>query len=194
MQLSKWNPFKFTRKKSDKEAKAEKPAPAAAKAPEPAPAAITPAFPSDWMKEFFQAPAWLEPWRSQSFFPFENLERWFGDFTPSSFRPSIDVIDEGNALRITCDLPGLEDKDVKVTVDDGYLTISGEKKLETKSEKEGCYRLERAYGSFRRVLPLPSDVRRDGIEATMAKGVLTVKIPKAATTTPTERSIPVNAS
>ena len=199
MQLSKWNPFKFTRKKEVQKTEAQKTE--AQKAPSPpaqpeaaAQAAITPALPGDWMRNFFQSPMWMDPWRIGAFSGFQDLDRWFGDFSPPAFRPSIDVVDEGKMLRVTCELPGLEDKDVKVTVEDGALTISGEKKLESKTEKEGCYRLERSYGSFKRVLPLPSDVKSEDIEAKMQNGVLTVRIPKAEQARPVEKNIPINGS
>jgi HSP20 family protein len=112
--------------------------------------------------------------------PFQALERWFGDFSPHVFQPRIDVVDEDEALRISADLPGMERKDVEVLAEDGFLVLRGEKKHEAKSEEKGCFRLERAFGTFQRVIPLPDDVELDGAEAKFNNGVLTLRLPKGA--------------
>jgi len=70
------------------------------------------------------------------------------------------------------------------TVEDDVLVLRGEKKVEAQTEEEGCYRLERAYGRFQRLIPLPDGVEVDKVEATFAKGVLTIQVPKAATAKP----------
>ena len=199
MQLSNWNPFKFNRsKKTSKDKGTEKTKQVAKSQTETtalAPSAPPPLLARDWMRNFFTASPWMDAWMGGDVFePFESLDRWFGDFSPDLFRPRVDVTDEGKMLRITAELPGLDDKDVKVTVDDGQLTITGEKKVESKTEKADCYRVERAYGSFRRVLPLPSDVDRDKVEASMDKGVLTVRIPKAEKASVTARTVPIQKS
>lgn len=110
--------------------------------------------------------------------PFQALDRWFGDFSPAVFQPRIDVVDEDDALRISADLPGMERKDVEVLVEDGFLVLRGEKKHETQSNEKGCFRLERAFGSFQRVIPLPDNVALDQAEARFNKGVLTLRLPK----------------
>jgi HSP20 family protein len=104
--------------------------------------------------------------------------RWFGDFTPSLFQPRIDVVDEGEALRITAELPGMERKDLEILTEDGFLVLRGEKRQEANEREKGCYRLERAFGGFQRVLPLPEDVDVQRAEATFANGVLTLRLPK----------------
>lgn len=119
-----------------------------------------------------------------------EIDRLFDDFTrgfPSFSRgvapalvPSMDVTETDKEIEITAELPGLEEKDVQVNVADNILTIKGEKKVE-KEEKDKNYRLvERSYGSFSRTLELPDGVNTDGIKAGIAKGVLTVTIPKPA--------------
>jgi HSP20 family protein len=92
----------------------------------------------------------------------------------------MDVTESDKQIEITAELPGLEEKDVKVNVADGVLTISGEKKAE-KEEKDKNYRMvERSYGAFSRTLDLPEGVDPGAIKATLAKGVLKVSIPKPA--------------
>ena len=107
-----------------------------------------------------------------------QLDRWFGDFSPHLFHPRIDLVDDGDALRLTAELPGMERQDVEILVEEDALVLPGEKKLESTSEEQGCYRLERAFGSFQRVIPLPDGVDTAQAEARFDKGVLTIRLPK----------------
>ena len=92
----------------------------------------------------------------------------------------MDVTETDKQIEITAELPGLEEKDVQINVADNLLTIRGEKKAE-KEEKDKNYRLiERSYGSFERTLELPDGVNTDAIQASIAKGVLKVTVPKPA--------------
>ena len=94
--------------------------------------------------------------------------------------PSTNVTETDKEIEITAELPGLEEKDVQVNFADGVLTIRGEKRAE-KEEKDANHRLvERSYGSFERSIELPAAVKPEDVEATMAKGVLTVKVAKPA--------------
>jgi HSP20 family protein len=111
--------------------------------------------------------------------PFQ-LDRWFGDYSPVTFQPRLDVVDEGSALRISADLPGIDPKDIEVLAENGFLILRGEKKHESSSEEKGCYRVERAFGAFQRVLPLPQDVDLDRAQAKFDKGVLTLRLPKTS--------------
>lgn len=108
----------------------------------------------------------------------------FGGFaTPTfdrSFSPSMEVTETDDAIQISTEVPGMDEKDIDISVADGTLTIRGEKKFE-KDEKRKDYRLvERSYGSFRRAVALPSGVDPSKIKASMAKGVLTIEAPKSA--------------
>ena len=105
---------------------------------------------------------------------------WFGDFAPAFFEPRIDVVEDGEALRITAELPGLGPPDLEVIVEDGFLVLRGEKRVDAAQDEKGCYRLERAFGHFQRVLPLPDGVDVDRAEARFANGVLTLTLPKKA--------------
>ena len=90
--------------------------------------------------------------------------------------PKVEVKENGKSYAVTVELPGLDDKDVKVQVDGDLLTISGEKKVEQSDDK--THYSERSYGSFTRSFTLPPDADRNGISATFAKGVLTLEIAK----------------
>ena len=92
--------------------------------------------------------------------------------------PKVEVQENGKSYTISVELPGLDQKDVKVLVEDDMLTISGEKHVERSDEK--THYSERSYGGFTRAFTLPSDADHDGISANFAKGVLTLHIPKSA--------------
>lgn len=92
--------------------------------------------------------------------------------------PKVEVQENGKSYTISVELPGLDQKDVKVLVEDDMLTISGEKHVERSDEK--THYSERSYGGFTRAFTLPSDADRDGISANFSKGVLTLHIPKSA--------------
>jgi HSP20 family protein len=93
--------------------------------------------------------------------------------------PKVEVRENGKAYTVTIELPGLDEKDIKVQVDDDVLTVSGEKKVEHTDEK--THYSERSYGSFTRAFTLPADADTDAVAARFAKGVLTLEIGKAAT-------------
>jgi HSP20 family protein len=120
-------------------------------------------------------------------FGMPTLRRFF-DAAPnwtyeSSFNfptPAVDVTEDDKAYKITAELPGLEEKDVNVTVTGGMLTIKGEKSYEKDEKNKNRHVSERAYGSFERSFALPDGVDTDKVAADMAKGVLTVMLPKTA--------------
>lgn len=92
--------------------------------------------------------------------------------------PSMDVSETKDNFVVKAELPGLEAKDVNVTISGDLLTIKGEKKKEEEEKDEQSYCAERYYGSFQRVFRLPTSVQADKVEATFDKGVLKVSIPK----------------
>lgn len=91
-----------------------------------------------------------------------------------------DVVETDGAVELSIELPGMEMKDIELTVGDDLLTLKGEKKIERKEEKKGYYLSERSYGSIYRTVPLPPGVDSDKAEAVFKNGVLTVKVPKTA--------------
>jgi HSP20 family protein len=112
---------------------------------------------------------------------FDEFSRGFGHLT--GFRsgelvPAMNVSETNGEIEFTAELPGMEDKDVEVTLSDNVLTIRGEKKAE-KEEKEKDYRVfERSFGSFSRSFEVPAGVEPSAIKASIEKGVLTVTFPK----------------
>lgn len=94
------------------------------------------------------------------------------------FSPRVNISENKKEIKVSAEIPGVEEKDVKVDLDENVLTIQGEKKDELEEEGDNWYRIERSSGSFRRVIPLPSDVDGEKAKATFKKGVLTVKLPK----------------
>jgi HSP20 family protein len=97
--------------------------------------------------------------------------------------PAVDIVDRQTTYEITADLPGFVKKNIEVTISNSNLTISGEKQDEKEEKKTDYYLRERLFGSFERSFRIPEDVDRAKIEATFAKGLLTVtlgKKPKAA--------------
>jgi HSP20 family protein len=117
-----------------------------------------------------------------------EIDRIFEDFTPAltlggeatSVRCKMDLAETKDGLELTCEVPGLEEKDIAVNIADGLLTVSGEKRFE-REEKDTAYRfIERGYGSFSRSIELPPGVKAEDIKATLAKGVLKVMVPTPA--------------
>jgi HSP20 family protein len=92
--------------------------------------------------------------------------------------PAIDVIEHPDSFTVHCDLPGIDQKDIDISIASGILTIKGEKRSDQKSENGKIYKKETWEGSFQRTLSLPSVVEADGVEATFTDGVLTINLPK----------------
>jgi HSP20 family protein len=112
-------------------------------------------------------------------------------FTRGVF-PPLNVAETDKSVVVSLEAPGMTEEDIDIEVMGNQITISGEKKLESKTDGKELRRIERQYGKFSRTVTLPSAVRADGIEAVYSKGVLTVTIPKAQET-PTKK-IKVRAS
>jgi len=93
--------------------------------------------------------------------------------------PSIDVSENDKGIEVTAELPGVDEKDVEVTLADNLLTIKGEKKSEREEKEEGSYVSERSYGSFQRSFSLPYEVDAGKVEAKFDKGVLKISLPKS---------------
>jgi HSP20 family protein len=103
--------------------------------------------------------------------------------------PPMDLVEAEDHFVLKADLPGLTEGDVNIEVQDGTLTISGERKAEHEQREKGWYRIERSFGSFNRSLTLPDGVDPDRIEASFSNGVLEVHIPKPEERKPRRISI-----
>jgi HSP20 family protein len=111
-----------------------------------------------------------------------GLRRW---------HPAMDLVETDEHFVLRADLPGVDENDVKVELEDNVLTISGERRHEQEVRNGGCYRIERASGAFARTLTLPEGVEADAVQASFDKGVLEVRIPKPAERKPRRVAISV---
>ncbi|MFP3942528.1 MAG: Hsp20/alpha crystallin family protein [Alphaproteobacteria bacterium] len=114
-------------------------------------------------------------------------------FLPMS-SPHTDVAETDDEIEITAELPGLDEKDVEVTLTQDAVTIRGEKKAEHEEKRKDYYMSERSWGAFHRSIPLPSGVDTDRAEARFDRGVLTVRLPKTAEAREKVRRIEVKGS
>jgi HSP20 family protein len=148
-------------------------------------------------KEAAREKGGLIPWR-----PFTETTRWqdeiermFGSFLGSRLLPSwdgrrwlsmgldisapvVDLFDEKDEVVVKAELPGMAKDDIEIDISDHQLTVKGEKKKEEKIKEENYYCSERSYGSFMRVLDLPSEVQSDKVHASYKNGVLEIRLPK----------------
>ena len=95
------------------------------------------------------------------------------------WNPAVDVYEDKDNVFVKAELPGMKKEEIEVSLHDGSLSISGERKSEKKSEDAGTYRSERFAGRFHRTLTLPSQVKADAVTANYQDGVLTITLPKA---------------
>ncbi len=125
------------------------------------PRSLTPWFDFDRFLEGFEKPAGVQAAMSDQ-----------------DFQPAVDIYEDEKAITITADLPDLDQKDIDVHVQDGHLTIKGERRFENEETKDNYRRVERRYGSFARVFSLPDTVDDENIDAKYDKGVLRLTLPK----------------
>jgi HSP20 family protein len=97
----------------------------------------------------------------------------------TAWAPALDISERKDAYLVTVELPGVEPDDFQITMEDGLLTIQGEREFAQESSEQQFHRVERRYGAFRRSITLPAQVQADQIEASFDNGVLEVMVPKA---------------
>ena len=134
--------------------------------------------------------------RKNDLTPFEGFNQlfdWMGFGRPSNggtaLVPAMDVSENDDHLTITMELPGLTKEELDVTLENGVLSVSGEKKLERKTDEEHYHAVERRTGSFRRSVSLPSDIDADKADASFENGVLTITVPKSEQVKPKRLSV-----
>jgi len=120
-----------------------------------------------------------------------EIDRLFNEFAQGvgpdgakNIVPSIEISETDKAIEISAEMPGLERKDVEITIEDDTLTIRGEKKIEEDQKDKNVQLSERSYGVFLRVLQLPPGIDPSSVQATMSNGVLKIAIPKPAKSEP----------
>ena len=137
-----------------------------------------------------------------------QLDRLFDDFWKGSgmhhhadqagfegaLTPRVDESEDDKAIHVKVELPGMDEKDVDITLANGVLTVRGEKKRDEEEKGKDWYRSERSFGAFRRSLPIPVDVDEGKIEAKFKKGVLYIELPKTEEARSKIKHIPVKAA
>lgn len=113
------------------------------------------------------------------------------NFNSNVFTPRVDVTEDNDNLYVHAEIPGVDKKDVKVSVVGDILTISGEKKSEQRDENKNYYRIERTSGSFSRSFTLPAEISVDKISAESKDGVLLITLPKTEEAKVVEKQIEV---
>jgi HSP20 family protein len=156
------------------------------------------------MKGGFTMTARLVPWfKREPLYAlqkeFDNLfERFFEDaeltpFTEKLFMPQVDIKETKKDIQITAELPGMDEKDIDVSLHEGTLIMKGEKKDEHEDKKEGHHKIERSYGSFCRAIHLPDGIDEEKVKANYRKGVLRVILPKTEKAQEKQKKIEVKA-
>jgi HSP20 family protein len=102
-----------------------------------------------------------------------------GSGTATAWAPALDISERKDAYLVTVELPGVEAEDLEITMEDGLLTIQGERQFAHDSSEQQFHRVERRYGAFRRSITLPAQVQAEQIEASFENGVLQIEVPKA---------------
>lgn len=112
----------------------------------------------------------------------------------ADFSPRVDVSETDKEIRVVAELPGMDEKDIQVSLDHDSLILSGEKKHDVEEKGKNFHRIERSFGSFQRVIPLNSEVEGDKVEAEFKKGVLTVTLPKPASAVKAAKKINIKSN
>jgi HSP20 family protein len=110
------------------------------------------------------------------------------------FHPSVDVKEGEKEIVVHAELPGMEEKDVELLLEESSLVLKGEKKFEKEDKGEGYHTIERSYGAFHRVIPLPREIDLNKAQARFKNGVLTVILPKLEKAKAKGKKIPIQSA
>jgi HSP20 family protein len=100
------------------------------------------------------------------------------EFTTNSWAPAVDIFETENELVMSAEIPGVDEKDIEIKVEDNTLSLKGERKFEKETKEENYHRLERSYGSFYRAFTLPNSIDPERIQAEHENGILRITMPK----------------
>jgi HSP20 family protein len=114
------------------------------------------------------------------------------DLREGAWQPPVDIFEDENAVVIKVELPGMDQKDIEVRIEDNTLTLRGERKHDESIKKESYHRVERYYGAFQRSFSLPHTVNQEQVKATCDKGVLTITLPKREETKPRQINVQIS--
>jgi HSP20 family protein len=121
--------------------------------------------------------AQMSPMLAQAF-GLRGQQQGSGRETTTAWAPALDISERKDAYLVTVELPGIELDDLEITLEDGLLTIQGERQFTSESSEQQFHRIERRYGAFRRSITLPAQVQAEQIEASFDNGVLQIVVPK----------------
>lgn len=123
----------------------------------------------------------------------DTVNRLFSDQTTTRpWAPSVDIFETDNELVLKADIPGVDQKDIDIRLENGTLSLKGERKFEREEKNKGFHRLERSYGSFVRYFTVPETVDSENVKADFQNGVLTVTLPKKEIAKPKAIKVQVN--
>ncbi len=129
-----------------------------------------------------------------SFGTLAGIEHFWPKPNGETLSLAVDVAEDDKSYTITADVPGIDEKDIDISVSEDVLTLKGEKHAEKEEKDKQHYFCERSYGVFKRSFALPSDVDTSKVDAKFAKGVLTITLPKNPKAAPSSRKIPVKGA
>ena len=115
------------------------------------------------------------------------------DLTTTSFAPPVDIYEDEHTIAVKMEVPGIDEKDIDVRIDNNTLTVHGERKIEKEEKEENFRRVERQYGSFTRSFTLPSSVDTGQVSAHYDKGVLKINLAKKAEAKPKQIKVNVGS-
>lgn len=135
----------------------------------------------------------LSRFEARLFEPFFRFPFVQEEVQPTTWNPPVDVHEENNQIFVKVEVPGIDEKDLRVTFEDGILTVTGERQFERKDDRN-YHRIERTYGTFTRTFTLPRSVDATRIVADYKNGVLEISIPKKEESLPKQIQINVNTN
>ena len=131
----------------------------------------------------------FEEFASGSVWPRLARQNWEGETMPAT-----DPSETDKFVEVSIDLPGIDEKDIDITLSDNVLTVKASRQSEAEDEAKDYHRIERTYGSFFRQIPMPCQVLEDDVQASFKKGVLTIALPKAPGAQNEQRKIEIRSA
>jgi len=143
----------------------------------------------------------LDPFREMNTLQ-SNLNRIFQDYgrgsdellTSGTFVPPVDIYEDDHNLVLKMEVPGVDEKDIQITLENNTLTVRGERKFEQDVKEENFHRIERRYGSFTRSFSLPNTVDSENVNAHYENGILSIQLPKRAEAKPKQIKVSTGAA
>lgn len=113
------------------------------------------------------------------------------NLSAASFMPPVDVYEDENNLQLKLEVPGVEEKDLDIRIENNFLTVRGERKFEKEEKEQNFHRIERRYGSFSRSFQLPTTVNSEDVRAEYVNGVLKINLAKRAEAKPKQIKVSI---